>query len=414
MARIVQALEKMGLDEHGTPIKPSTSAAPPVVEPFDDGKGPSVFDREGPATIAFLEPCWGFPNAEAGRAYFNSLHQERRDREDILKPEVIGRKFYAPRFALNCGWPNTTDYLRPTDHRERRRNPEWVTLRGRDEVKPNMAYNVAMLVGGARKYYRHGPPRTAKHPGWWYRLVSGERDCFAIWRDIDGQSFGNSAYESVAASRLDFARSGRGVIYAVEADYNDAGQLFAEADRPIVLVRFSILDRDSKKDDMMRIETWRYADPDDALNNDGIDQGWKEMVENAVRGFDNHCRHTPRETEAWLNFFLDQWPEIEADNKLFSFGDGRSFRERMESFGNNWRGALAAVRKAWQLRVFASVHDHNPELWDVPGNYPGTSGQRLMKAIDSMQGEMSRWQELMKMVRDFVEPADGLWNYCGD
>jgi hypothetical protein len=265
-----------------------------------------------------------------------------------------------------------------------------------------------MLVSGPRQYFRHCH-QTTKHPKWWYRLVSGRRDCFVVWRNAEGGCFDN-VNEARLGVRTNFARSGRGVIFTIEARYDHSGRLVPDLTSvEIVLVRFSIFDRDTDKDDMMRVETRCFSDLDNV--DSGLSSCSKEMVEAARRGYLYNCRHTPQETSDWLQFFLNQRTKLEADRWT---SNGSSFRAKMETFGNDWRGALAEVREAWQLNVFASVHGRNSELWDVPGSYPGANGQRLMKAVNSAQSDMRRWQELRRMVTDFVEPSDGLWDYTGD
>ncbi len=299
--------------------------------------------------------------------------------------------------------------------------PVWVKLRDKNKQKAPGAYNLALMVEGVRSFYRH-VERSAKVPPYMYRILEGRRDCYAVWTGFDGRALhplrktgAGIAGEEHAGQRLFAARTGRGILYSRVATFNSAGELSGFTLR-VVQVEFSILDRDTARDDMMRVTVMKQfahsyrADEKPKVSTDHMDDTWKALVERAETGFNRWCREEPEDVEAWRTMFFDQKAKARADRELnLSSQHSASFRQRVE--GMDWQAALAEVQEAWQLQVVVDVHcgsqfDDSPHRHDSNGHRVGV----MLSRIDDAE----RRAALSKMVSDFVAPCDKLWSYTGD
>jgi hypothetical protein len=255
-----------------------------------------------------------------------------------------------------------------------------------------------------------------------YRILEGRRDCYAVWTGFDGRSLqpirktgAGLAGEEHPGQRIFAARTGRGVLYSRVANFSSSGELSGFTLR-VAQVEFSILDRDSTRDDMMRVTVIKQfahshrADQKPTVSTDHMDDTWKALTERAETGFNRWCREEPEDVEAWRQMFFDQKAKAAADRELsHSSQRSASFRQRIE--GMDWQAALAEVQEAWQLQVVVDVHcnskfDDSPHRCDSNGHRVGVMLSRVENA--------ERRSALRQMVSDFVAPCDKLWSYTGD
>lgn len=363
-------------------------------------------------TKSFLVPCYGFDRVQDADQYAGSPESLTEigvfGLDDAFAPVYRGRCSYVARMSASYGrW--LTSELVGGDARFGQK-PIWSTLRRKDQPKPAGAYNAALLVEGKRQFYR-SHRQTTKHPKWWYRIADGHRDCFTVWGRQDGGDLGGSA-DVDTGKRIVAARSGRGVIYACDTRFDNRGAPCGFRTE-LVRVEFSILDRQADKDDVMRVQvspqlSWS-DDPQKPQEPSvgGLDDVWVQLIERAHAGFERWCKPVPEEVNAWREFFIGQRARADADSRTY---DGSSFRDRVKPM--DWQDALRLVQEPWQLQSVIGAHansrfDESPGYYDANYNRVG----RMLATHDCSE---ERRAELRQMIADFIEPADGLWNYTGD
>ncbi len=162
--------------------------------------------------------------------------------------------------------------------------PKWIRLAYKGSDKPEGSYNVALLVEGQRQRYSRWSHRTRKHPKWWYRLSDGQFDCCAVWGRKDGTTLGNGFVVDDLTRFYAAARSARGAIYARRTNFDDNGAPNGYT-TGLILVEFSILDKDPAKDDMLKVEVVAsrvaYSHTEGSIVGpyvDDLDAGWQALA----------------------------------------------------------------------------------------------------------------------------------------
>ncbi len=363
-------------------------------------------------TSSFLLPVLGFADRSSADqliASQDAAAAEHLSLGEQFEPLHLSARSYVFRVGYRSDEWDTTRMLDwPLTQK-----PSWSKLRDKSTAKVAGSYNLALMVEGARTFYRHCQ-RRAQVPPHWYRISEGLRDCYAVWGGFDGRDLQPIHTvrngEGQPMQRVFAARSGRGVIFSRVGNYTSKGELGGYTSR-LVQVEFSILDRDSARDDMMRVTVLKQislshqADKLPSICTDGMDDAWRKLVERAQAGFEQRCCIVPEDVETWRLMFLDQKSKAQADRDLTS----DSFRHRIEAM--DWQSALAEVKEAWQLQVVVNAHcdskfDDSPHRFDSNGHRVGV----MLSRLDNSQ----RRAELSKMVSDFVAPCDKLWSYTGD
>lgn len=370
-------------------------------------------------TSSFLVPVLGFADRADADRY---IAQEAAGAEsfvssDGFEPLHLSARSYVQAVGVrHDDWETNRVFGMPIMSK-----PVWVKLRDKNRQKAPGAYNLALMVEGVRSFYRH-VERSAKVAPYMYRILEGRRDCYAAWAGFDGRTLqplrktgAGLAGEEHAGQRLFAARTGRGILYSRVANFSSAGELSGFTLR-VVQVEFSILDRDTARDDMMRVTVMKQiahshrGDQKPKVSTDHMDDTWKALVERAETGFNRWCREEPEDVEAWRTMFFDQKAKASADRELNrTFRRLDSFRARVSDM--DWQAALAEVQEAWQLQVVVDVHcgsqfDDSPHRHDSNGHRVGV----MLSRIDDAE----RRAALSKMVSDFVAPCDKLWSYTGD
>jgi hypothetical protein len=360
---------------------------------------------------SFLVPSYGFENLIDAMSYWKGPMFPPKDSRifsarDAFEPVSMAGKAYVPRMSATYGRWLASELVGVS--RIGNGKPIWEMLRSRDEPRPANSYNVALLVDGRRQFSRIRQ-QTTKFPKWWYRISDGDKDCFAVWGRQDGREFGGAATDDGTA-HLYTARSGRGVIYSCETVFDRAGNP-TDLRTELVRIEFSILDRDPMKDDMLRVCVSQQFDSsfDGHLRfmSGTLDELWITLMKRAHAGFERSCVTVRPETEAWRKHFIEQREKFESDRLKYA----DSFAERTEDM--DWQEALRLVTEPWQLQCVISAHASNPQFYDSPG-YPGTRSTNVSNMLAAHDCTEERREALWKMVADYVEPCDNLWNYTGD
>lgn len=394
---------------------PKSEANKPTLEPRGH-RQPRVFDSDYKGLSALIVPAMGFDNERLAWQFHDGL-------DPIILSSAYapfnvdgGRRWYVPHTWDDVG--SVDEFLVPDPKAFSRSNqPRWLTIWKRDEKMPEGGYTVMVLAGGRRQFFRH-VLRTTKHPKWWYRIASGPRDCFVVWRDSQGQEM--RGLDSSAGDRhIYITRSAKAVVYAkVQRFANDGSpdgyEVFA------AMIKTSIFERDNTKDPAIRVEirnhrSWLTEGEKERenpfLSDHDIDPTWHDMVNEAMKGFDQFCQTVPEEVEQWRQFYLDQTVKLEADRRNYS---STSFQSQLKKLGDNWRAGLRLVREAWQLAVCIDMFSGRPEFMEVPNAYSGARYSNVGNMLKQSELPEARLTEFYEMIGKFIEPRDGLWNYTGD
>jgi hypothetical protein len=369
---------------------------------------------------SFLLPVFGFGSRADAEAYIEQATADGAAQfafGERFEPLHTNARSYVPIIgARHDDWETNRMFGFPLSTK-----PIWPKLREKTQEKARGSYNLALMVGGVRSFFRHVEHR-ARTPSYMYRIAEGSRDCYAVWSGLDGRDLhpirkngtGQPA-DAPSGQSVFAARSGRGVLYTRVANFNTAG-VKTGVTVQVVQVEFSIFDRDITRDDVMRVTVLRQfahsrnADETPSVSTEHMDGTWKALVERAENGFNRWCREEPADVEEWRTMFFAQKAKALADLELSrSANSADSFRGRVKSM--DWQAALAEVQEAWQLQVVVDVHcdskfDDSPHRHDSSGHRVGV----MLSRIDD--GE--RRAALSKMVSDFVAPCDKLWSYTGD
>jgi|GEM_PF-2144412 len=365
---------------------------------------------------SFLVPCLGFATADQLMA---EQANNQADEDTSRGLAIGGRACFQPLFSGRCSYLpyNRGDGLEVQsllegDPRLQLGKPSWARLWDKDATKPEGAYNVGLMVEGRRQFSTWAR-RTTKRPAWWYRLNDGSHDCATAWSRHDGaEQGGNITIDS--QTRLYAARSGRGAIYTMRTTFDNEG-------RPdgfktgLVLVEFSILDRDPTKDDMLKVQlvasrsaisyrTDRAAE----VHLEDLDPVWQGLAQKARNTFERFCKPVSDEVEQWRVNFLDQRKNY-LDQKRFSRG-AATFFDGIKSL--SWQEALQVVQEPWQLKVV--IDHHCDSRFDTSVHRSDTNGSRVGLMLSRFDCHQERRAELQRMVSDFVAPTDPLWSYSGD
>jgi len=369
-----------------------------------------------PDSGSFLVPCLGFSTAD------QLLAEVARDKEGEESRQLFaigGRACFLPLFSGRCSYLpyNRGDGLEVQsllsgDPRLQLGKPSWARLWDKDAAKPEGAYNVALMVEG-RRQFSTWQRRTNRRPQWWYRLSDGFHDCATAWSRHDGaEQSGNITID--ATTHLFAARSGRGAIYTRRAQFDSEGQLDGFK-TGLVLVEFSILDRDPSKDDMLKIQLVAsrtalsykpdaWAEP----NVEDLDPVWQALTERARNIFERFCKPVSDEVEQWRLSFLDQREKFRAQRRASIAA--ATFLDGIKAL--SWQEALQVVQEPWQLKVVIDHHCHTE--FDSSVHRSDTNASRVGTMLSRFECDAERRIELLRMVSDFVAPMDSLWSYSGD
>src|SRR6516164_1981557 len=140
------------------------------------------WDASNDGTSCFA-PALGFQNAEQATAYVDSPIAGDSDGFRYAVTLLGGRFPYVPTVP-KYDRTGTTDEMMATP-RIIGGKPTWQIIRKAGEPKPAGSYNVALLVSGRRQFNRYYRS-TTKHRPFWYRMNTGERDCYALWLPTKG------------------------------------------------------------------------------------------------------------------------------------------------------------------------------------------------------------------------------------
>ncbi len=277
-------------------------------------------------TSSFLVPVLGFAERADADRYIElqaAAGTESFASGDGFEPLHLSARSYVPAVDVrHDDWETNRVFGMPIMSK-----PVWVKLRDKNRQKAPGAYNLALMVEGVRSFFRHverscqGGAVHVPHPG----RAAGLLRCLG---GFDGRTLqplrktgAGLAGEEHAGQRLFAARTGRGILYSRVANFNSAGELSGFTLR-VVQVEFSILDRDTARDDMMRVTVMKQiahshrADDKPKVSTDHMDDTWKALVERAETGFNRWCREEPEDVEAWRKMFFDQKAKALADREL--------------------------------------------------------------------------------------------------
>jgi len=368
---------------------------------------PSAIDSK----FDILVPSLGFTNSAAAARYSidrNGLtEQPVTAMDDNFARVAFGNKTYVPRIrSIHGHWLTSELFSAPGACQTK-----WEVLRHKNKPMPSAdAFNVCLLVDGPRQFYAYYP-HMRKHPSWWYSLHMGNRDCFAVWGRANGQAIGKE-HPLDGENRVVAASSGRGVIFARTAHFSNSGE--PSGFKTIMIkLEFSVKDKDTTKDDMLRVQTYRRLAITSAFEaaydfaKDEEDNGWKALIERAQLGFALHCETVPEDIDNWRKFFIDQQAHIAQDLLIF---DGSSYRDQVKKL--DWQEALTTVYAPWQLQVVIDVHCH--DQFDESVHRHSVKYTRVGNMLAAHECSPERREQLNAMVKNFVQPADDNWNYTDD
>jgi hypothetical protein len=355
---------------------------------------------------SFFLPSLGFATADQATAHANLQVANVTGLDIYYAPFVSSRCAYVPR--IDDGKWDVYSFLAgrtisPTG------KPIWTKLASRDDLRPEGAYNVALLVEGRRQYFQH-QRKTCKHPKWWYRLSEGQFDCYAAWGRNDTVDLpGGIVVDD--ATRVYAARSGRGAIYLRRALFDNKGE--PDGFRcGLLLVQFSILDRDQTKDDMLKVQivSSRAAITFNDENpwKEYPDDGWRALADKAHAGFEKTCKTVPDTVDHWRKYFIEQSGKWHMN--LRHFNSAANFTDGVK--GMPWEQALQVVQEPWQLKVVLGVHCN--QRFDDSPHRSDTTCSRVWRMLSQFTCSDERRAELRQMIHDYVEPDDHIWNYSGD
>lgn len=369
-----------------------------------------------------LLPVLGFNSRDDAERYMDEAFQS------LVQPQAIADFDHGIGYVMMPGWwTNLEAQMLAESHSLNRRSPNQIWEKIWDAGKPKPrdndrpAFTTVLCIGGRRQWYRHHARDRAHDPWFWKRIDTGHRDCFVAFarrdgslldpfRVIDnGQLNGGRQSKTVSA-----ARSGRLAIYAATTVYNRDGSIDGNEMR-LLLAEFAVLDRDSRKDDMLRVQivaqSHRFADPDAHipeidLSGRDLDESWLRLANEARNGFIRECAPAVHENEEYRRFHLRQRQGRETNDKL---PYGQRFEDRLE--GLSWEQAVELVREPWQMAIAIYKYSGETRFEDVPGQYSGSRGTRWEK----MRAVLSpKEQERIAPMAGYVAQNDNMWNYCGD
>ncbi len=356
---------------------------------------------------SFLAPAYQFTSRRSAEAFAAEQGLDRSD--DAFKLFSVGNTTFQPRAFTDFETGVLTDDRSARDASR----PRFLTVRRTGNPQPRDARNACLLVEGPRLFHRY-IHRTNKLAPAYYRFASGDFPCYAVW-GRDGRSLGGSLFEEEGGQRVYVGRSARGVLYASTPRFKP--DLSIEGyDMRVALVEFRVLDSRPEMDGVIQATVQAFRshgyDPQEpcqayGLNAERFDPFWRELERLAFEGFKERCERMPKALETELARYLDQSRKAQADLKA---GYGMSYRDRIK--GMDWEAALRSVEEPWQLEVVIHEIDGEP-FYDSP-NYSGALYNRVANMLKRHACSDERRAQLSRMIREFVEPRSGLWNYCGD
>jgi hypothetical protein len=254
-------------------------------------------------TASFLIPCYGFSDPEIGAAYAEQQTALRVESsqpgDNTFAPLYRDGTYFMPRLNLLPVRPNMwqnswlVSHLMSCNSHRPDAEPIWKVLRDKSVPMPVGARNIMLLVRGRRRFrlpYFDYTPGTSKL---WHQLSTGERDCFAIWEKMSGLLFEGGMPGEANSTFIHAGRSGRGVLYAKTTTYDLDGHPNGFRTE-VVCVQFSILEKDSTKDDLLKLQiSARLSWGDGTVNYEDWDIGWRQLVTQAQANFEIYCVPTP-------------------------------------------------------------------------------------------------------------------------
>lgn len=349
---------------------------------------------------AFLLPCLGFANAEKADAYLDaSSTRFDHDVEPCLRtPKNV--------YVLNAYTQEFSTGLLPQKQVLQFPNARWYILRHKDTSKPEGSYNVGLLFEGPARFYVASSER--------HHNLGRQNDCFVVWSRSDGTSLQTTWVNG--QRKLFAARSGCGLIYARVTHYAKGRP--ASVTTHVVGVKFTVLDSDSRKDDMLRVEikalgmatSSEHDNPREPKLPTPPDPVFTQLLKRAREGFEQHCKPIDHEVAEQITYKYDQLAKYNAAGRKpnhFKIID----RLRRTSL----QAALNWATEPHRLLLVVQTISGRHEFWEYPPNYIGTTYAHVRKMLKLYRCSPERKDQLWKWVRDFVEPAYGKqWSYTGD
>lgn len=346
---------------------------------------------------AFLYACLAFKGNLDAENYSASQGKRLGQQVDpLFSTERTCYTLNEPADSFDTGLKN---YAGPRNNTK----PIWHVLRKSSIPRPEGSYNIALL--------HEGPSRIF--------LKDRSCDCYTVWNRDDGSIF--LPVWANGKKTLFAARSGTGVMYARMLHYK-AGKP-DRLDTHCFAIQFQILDKDPAKDDMLRIvvladrTSYSRCDTPDQPHEpslDDVSEVVRNMMRNARRGFEKHCRPIDQDVEQRIILFHDQQDKYAAAFNRFTyrFKNNQNGMQRMRRLTT--QAVLNWVHEPWQLRMVIETHGYRQEFWEHP-HYDGTIAARFARMMEQYKATPERKAELWKMTRDYVEPSFGKqWSYTGD
>ncbi|MBI4257046.1 hypothetical protein HY626_03260 [Candidatus Uhrbacteria bacterium] len=376
-----------------------------------------------------LVPVYGFGSRDAAEAYVDAENGSDR----IVAPQMIADRDHGIGYVMIPGWWSQIEaqiLVERPDFRRTRPGPTqiWEKLRSADKQRPDdrgrPAFTSVLLIGGRRQFFRHHVKESRYDAPWWKRLDTGRRDCFAVFAHRDGSPLEpfrvidngklNGARQTKTVST---ARSGRVAIYSATTVYAKDGSINGNEAR-LLLAEFSVLDRDSTKDDMLRVTVvaQQHQFPSGAQipeidlsyqQKNGLDDAWVRLANEARNGFIRECSPVDEENEKFRSFHVRQRQLAAADDKK---PYGEKFAERIRTL--DWQAALRLVQEPWQFALVASVHGHRGEFSSDGGMYT-IPYECVPKMVELHECSPERRTALQGMI-GYASETSTSWNYRGD
>lgn len=382
---------------------------------------------------SLLVPAYGFGNRDAAEAYIDRAYPQ----DSLLPPQMIADHCRGIGYVMIPGWWSQIDtqlLVNRPDFRRAQPGPTqiWEKLRGSDKPRPadnsRPAFTTVLLIGGRRQFYRHHMKESRYDAPWWKRLDTGSRDCYAVFAHRDGSPLkpfrviDNGLTKIVLSGRtktVSAARSGRVAIYSATTVYNKDGSIAGNEAR-LLLAEFSVLDRDSTKDDMLRVTVVVQQHqlpnkeariPEFDLTQDqrqnGLDDAWIRLANEARDGFIRECSPASQVNEEFRLFHVQQ-RQLAAQDERKPFD--QRFAERIREL--DWQEALRLVEEPWQFAVVADEKGRQGRFSSDGGMYtiPSECVPEMMRQHDCTPERRAALQGMI----GYASSISTSWNYRGD